>query len=572
MPTDNKQGLFAELGIGRVDEQAALQKGMGELLPATSVSGGFMQLGQKLGRTAGGGARDVVTALGNRGNQQGFKKNFAQADQDAKDAFIARGLGLPNVQALHKQRQSRREIGAIKVAPTGDAVLDQIATLDQVISVARRNGDTELVMRANQKRIQLRGQAQELKKLDMENKTDERALELQGEGEDVFMVGDSFSGKMSRAEKQDDGLWTVYRHDGTVLQGIDGGLLHFGARALKAASGGGGSGGSLKWKSPLARLQGALRLNGMVPNTIMKTRNTLTGDMLTQAKVVGTMAEGLTSMNNANLSLSTSAVTNTAAAKVITLVDSLASIFTPPTEEITDIMWKDARPGAQPRRVSKQTQYANATRKGILDEYAAEYKLNILDIIPKHIAEDRLKAEAFRANIMQLAYLDARLQEPSNRGLSDNDIKNALQRLGVGDPNPMVFVNRQLELMSRLRDDVQNLGIGFTTVHVDNDADGNPIYVTAEQLKAHVYNPAAIELVENQLSKAEQALMSAREKLLGLNTDTGKVDDATDQAVTVNVASQKLLALGNGDIAQPAAPVNPARDVNFDPSTLPSLQ
>ena len=60
---------------------------------------------------------------------------------------------------------------------------------------------------------------------------------------------------------------------------------------------------------------------------------------------------------------------------------------------------------------------------------------------------------------MQMAYLDARLQEPSNRGLSDSDIKNALTRIGINTFDPMVFARRQQQILRRLNGKLDNLGI-----------------------------------------------------------------------------------------------------------------
>lgn len=55
-------------------------------------------------------------------------------------------------------------------------------------------------------------------------------------------------------------------------------------------------------------------------------------------------------------------------------------------------------------------------------------------------------AQQHRAMIMELAYLAARMAEPSNRGLSDNDIKNAMRRIAGGTSNPQVMMRRFAEM------------------------------------------------------------------------------------------------------------------------------
>ena len=68
--------------------------------------------------------------------------------------------------------------------------------------------------------------------------------------------------------------------------------------------------------------------------------------------------------------------------------------------------------------------------------------------LPSEFRGTSAAAQQHRANIMELAYMAARLAEPSNRGLSDNDIKNALTRIAGDSSNPQVMMRKFVELMA----------------------------------------------------------------------------------------------------------------------------
>lgn len=56
-------------------------------------------------------------------------------------------------------------------------------------------------------------------------------------------------------------------------------------------------------------------------------------------------------------------------------------------------------------------------------------------------------AQEHRAQIMELAYMAARLAEPSNRGLSDKDIEAALTRISGDTSNPQQIMNRFMTIV-----------------------------------------------------------------------------------------------------------------------------
>lgn len=60
--------------------------------------------------------------------------------------------------------------------------------------------------------------------------------------------------------------------------------------------------------------------------------------------------------------------------------------------------------------------------------------------VPESIRGDAIESAKYRSNVMQFLYVDARLEEPGARQLSDADIKNAADRLGVNSSDPLSVV------------------------------------------------------------------------------------------------------------------------------------
>ena len=92
-----------------------------------------------------------------------------------------------------------------------------------------------------------------------------------------------------------------------------------------------------------------------------------------------------------------------------------------------------------------------AEKGGILSWLADDgttVKADVTDLIPlpANISAASAMAQQYRANIMEMAYMAARLAEPSNRGLSDKDIEAAITRITAGTSNPQVMVRRFLEM------------------------------------------------------------------------------------------------------------------------------
>jgi len=76
--------------------------------------------------------------------------------------------------------------------------------------------------------------------------------------------------------------------------------------------------------------------------------------------------------------------------------------------------------------------------------------------LPEGVERTSAAAQQHRAAIMEMAYMAARLAEPSNRGLSDNDIKNALARIAGDTSNPQVMMRRFLEMQVDAEKELNN--------------------------------------------------------------------------------------------------------------------
>jgi hypothetical protein len=113
-------------------------------------------------------------------------------------------------------------------------------------------------------------------------------------------------------------------------------------------------------------------------------------------------------------------------------------------------------------------------------------------------------AEQYWANVMELAYMDARLKEPSNRGLSDKDIENALRRIGAATASPASFAQRQLSLIRRVGDAIDALGEDITIPYGSK--------VRRNDLIDFIYRPEVRYKARDAVDVAEQALQEVYDK------------------------------------------------------------
>ena len=114
---------------------------------------------------------------------------------------------------------------------------------------------------------------------------------------------------------------------------------------------------------------------------------------------------------------------------------------------------RDAKPNNRAGASGKETWSGMDWRKRAEDANAALWK-NVA--LPEWARGVSAEATEFRARMMELAYMAARLAEPSNRGLSDNDIKNALTRIAGDSANPQSMMRRFAEIMGDSMYEIDN--------------------------------------------------------------------------------------------------------------------
>ena len=103
----------------------------------------------------------------------------------------------------------------------------------------------------------------------------------------------------------------------------------------------------------------------------------------------------------------------------------------------------DNKPGMLPNGEERTF----AGRSGLISmAQEASNSFSQLIQLPAGVSATSAAAQQHRAAVMEMAYMAARLAEPSNRGLSDNDIKNALARIAGDTSNPQVMMRRFMEM------------------------------------------------------------------------------------------------------------------------------
>ena len=488
------QGLFAELGIGPQNEDAAIAKvtqerelGGSSKHAAAFNSGNANRQGiQNLLGGVVGGIGGLITGEGGRGFKE-FGRDVKAGMNNARDQAVAQGMGV-SVQDLRRGRKIREELSGQSTPNTGDANADQQAQLDQIIKTANKHGDAQLVARAHQKKMALKMQQEAFEKADLANQKARRDVDFQAEtdsaGRTVRLVGDDPQGAISKAIQNEDGSWTVIRADGTQLDDVDGLRLIFADPEVESAL---AKLRPRRFETLPAQMQATITANKINPT---KKRDEL-ADFATQASIVADMTGTLLGMHDPRIAFADSQKAATGADRVMTFVDTFSNLFTRAGDKQSNITYDG-------RRVSAQGQYDKATDQSVLESYLTENNFTLDNILPPHLRNDQQAAQLFQANIMQLAYLDARLQEPSNRGLSDNDIKAALERIGVGSPNPAVFALRQKEVLGRLLNRVTNLGMEFAPLPGSD--------ITKRDLIEFVYQPDVTDRISGVATSSVQGL------------------------------------------------------------------
>lgn len=492
------QSLFQDLGISEAADAQLLQKFTQQ---QQAQQGGAPETSaQRLGRAAGTGLGGLAAGLGSffgKDKHLSFAEKVRKTQKEAADRKLAQAKGI-SFEELRKEKVLRQKIDNIEIERTGDPFKDQDAMLKEVIRLAAEDDNQDLVTKAQAKRLKLRKENLELRTAEAGAKTAEaeaseaERIEEQNDsvGRPMILQGDDINKPHSVGMLNDDGSWNVVRPDGSVVQQVDGGRITFVDPVDKAKQ------RTRLFETFDAQMKNALQVNGLTGGGLRKIRDTVI-DMGTQAGIINDLTTGLLNMYDPDLAFDLSAKTLIGVDKLATFAGNVSEVFSRQGDQQQknwEITWMG-------KKISQSEQVRKATNTDILDDFLGEQGVDLTTILPPHIKADSREAQLFAANIMQLAFLDARLQEPSNRGLSDNDIKAALLRIGVDTADPTVFARRQKQIIARLNGRIDNLGLEYSaTSQIAKDGPGG--------IREFVYQPALIKTVRTKLSEADDKLTS----------------------------------------------------------------
>jgi len=530
------QSMFDELGLGnQQDEQIFQAHQQRNRSPANSAAGVRHNANEQMGQNVGqgiiglfGGAKSFF----GKNKDKTFKEGFLGEIQSNKDRIVAQAKGIP-VEELVNKRATRRKLSSINVAETGDPFTDQMAVLDAIIKVAEESGDFDLITKANAKQMALKRNQADLQKLEVD--TDAREKKTSREeavsrrdfatGVDVVPVGANPRDKdfLPSSATFDPrptpefplGHWNVIHPDGSTEQTEN--VQVFNPQAL----------GLLRTtKVSDTALAQAIKQSG-TGKAFAAKKSQLT-DMAKTSKIAADVSDLFLSFRDPQALTAWFGKSAIVAGKAIRFGESFGRLM---KGETGDTKYIDEF--SQKEFTNDQIHYNGELMNGQKQKTAAmsaaakiiEKMGGINEIIPEHLraqlGEIERGAAQFQAMVMEMAFMDARLQEPSNRGLSDKDIEAALARIGAFAADPTVFINRQLQKARENLSSMETLGIEYspTAAHPDTQA---LIDVT--------YNPAHLTLVKETIAANIAKLEQAKIDIMSGNTGPQAVPISNETA------------------------------------------
>jgi hypothetical protein len=509
-------GLLEELGLGTVNEQAAYEAGLGSQVDYGSGSNATLAaVGQQLGRNAAPAIGGLIGGLrglkkDESGARQGFLGGFTQTVQDQRDAAVARGQGI-TLEEYRVRKASRSAIGKITQESTGDPIKDQQAFLDKVIATANSTGDAQLVAKAMQKKAALNIQALELRKAEVgaeeaEREHAQQSIEDARSNTRTEPVVPNGADSRTRDFRPSHALYRDDTDDYLVTHpdGSQEILKHITPYDPKV-NGFMASGGKVSDK-PLTE---AIAQSGGTKSFAAKKQGV--ADMETTAELTGTVTDMFIAHNDPQALLSWFGKGAQTADKGIRFVESTGRALWKESGDgryVSPDTGKEFRNdqyvyrGSLTNKEQQKQQFFRDAKKYINENGGID------NLIPLHlrdtIAEVANGAALYEALIMEMAFMDARMQEPSNRGLSDKDIDAALKRIGAFSANPVTFLDRQIWLQERSLNRLNRLGEEYTDTQANNK----------EALIKVTYNEEHVNRVRNQLVGNLTKMKNARENIV----------------------------------------------------------
>lgn len=415
-------GFLEQLGIPSMDERAILDAQRAKIRQGRP---GYAQ-NYAAGRQARpllGGAVEAITGLisGKDGGRslKGLARNFGQGLVTEHDRQVAVAAGI-TPETLKSRRAIREEIGK-EPFKSPEAFETQISMAKKVAVIALRNGDMDTYGKTISALSSLKVQKAEFDKL----KSGESRAQEEHERDGIvtaFLNGKPVDGAMGENEDGVAGMWISDGRGGSKFE-------PWGPDLHRVDTSRGHESLQFQMRNSLQRGEGP-ELRALVTTNIASHRK---------------FDRVMTNISEFSKEGRAGAVTGKIPAGISVALDTAF-------RAVKDTVGMFA-PGAAVNR-DNAAEYKideNGNARGVkswMSSVADDPKHEIWDFVtlPPGIQQNSADAQNYRAHLIELAYMAARLREPSNRGLSDKDVESALRSMGESS-NPQVIMTRFAEFM-----------------------------------------------------------------------------------------------------------------------------
>ncbi len=394
-------GFLGTLGISAVDERDVVQAQRDAL--ATQQQQRMKALGAQTGRGVAGLIGGAVGAA--RG--QGFGASAQRAHASATDSDVARQTGI-TVEQLQARRKIRR---LTSDNPSDPSFEGRSKLLREIITILNQAGDTELVGNALRQLSAIKTEAIEFDKLKAVKRTEVARAKVNEEAADQAGVIDAF--------KNGEPVTGQFYRNAEGIPGMEiNGIFSPFSETLTQTDPNKAFG---KQRSITRILRDDLG---------QKDFNLLTTSLIAN--------RGLAQRYDRVLSSVRDFAQQGRATAVLSGAGSISGFVDRAFRAVTGVIETVIPSKVRNKDASLRQSWTARVESG---------QLNDMIQLPGDIAPNAAAAQVYRAQIMDLAYIIARAAEPSNRGLSDNDIQNALVKLGSASGNPQLLMERSFEII-----------------------------------------------------------------------------------------------------------------------------
>lgn len=466
------KGFLEQLGVGSIDERAMVRE---QRLSAKDVG---LRLGMGARRGLGaavGGIGGLLSGQNYSGNDEsgrsfmGFLQNVAAGAQGYEDYDAAMAAGI-SVEDLYARRGIRKELGSTPRAEGEDIYDYRERVAARAAEIAAASGSARQEAAALDALKAVRDEKIEYQKqLASQDKTQQDLLKS------GIMTGYSASGDPLTGRVGTDTL-----PDGKVAHGLwysQGGEMKFRAWNDEFTAEDPTKADSQK-ETVDQRFRKAFGKNAVEETRSMVQANA--GTLRKISRVAANMRD-LTESGMADQVISDSGKWVSTVDNVVKNISGFVSSFLGP---------RDFKPGENMREryqygldKAKDPEGRFAGRNGDSWSGLSTWYGRALDPndsmwskfqLPAYAQGVSQAAQEHRAQILELAYMAARLAEPSNRGLSDKDIEAALARISGDTSNPQQIMNRFMTIVydagMELEDKLQSY---YSAIRISDDPQEN---------------------------------------------------------------------------------------------------